>query len=54
MIKTFEDYLGMEFMKGYHGDKDHYENAFDAWLEQKDGNDLIQLAEEAIKFIQNQ
>ena len=29
---TFEDYLDAQFMKEYHGDKDHFEDAFNNWL----------------------
>lgn len=48
-MKTFESYLQEQFMLDYHGDKDHFENAFDRWLSELDGNDLIQYAEEIVK-----
>ena len=54
MIKNFEEYLATEFMKEYHGDKEHYETAFEGWLENKDGNDLIQYAEVAISEIKQE
>lgn len=28
-------------MNEYHGDKEHFEDAFDAWLECKDVNDMV-------------
>ncbi len=36
-------------MEIYHGDKDAYENAFEAWLENLDVQELIYFADEALK-----
>lgn len=42
---TFESYLQEEFMKEYHGVKDDYENAYDAWLSNLDVQEVIDMAE---------
>jgi hypothetical protein len=46
--RKFEDYLAVKFMEDYHGDKEHYESAFDGWLENLDGNELIEYGNKAI------
>ena len=46
---TFEGYLAEQFMKEYHGDKDHYENAFDGWLENLDNGQLIEFGNLAVQ-----
>jgi hypothetical protein len=53
----FEDYLASEFMKEYHGDKEHYmdvyagsiEDAFDGWLANLDVSDVIEYGNQAMK-----
>ena len=47
MTEPFLDYLATEFMKDYHGDKEHHEDAFDGWLSNLDGNDLIEYGNKA-------
>lgn len=42
MTHPFEDYLATEFMKEYHGDKEYYEDAFDAWLENLEVGQLLE------------
>jgi hypothetical protein len=49
--ETFEAYLSEQFMKDYHGDKEHYENAFDNWLENLDNAKLIEHGNAAIADI---
>jgi hypothetical protein len=44
----FDDYLVTVFMRDYHGDKDHYEAAFDSWLADLDGNELIEYGNGAV------
>lgn len=55
MIKeNFEDYLQTRCTEegGYEGVlDDDYEDAFDAWLETKDVNDIIDYGNQAIKII---
>jgi hypothetical protein len=46
---TFEDYLAERFMEEYHGDKDHYEDAFDGWLENLDNAQLIEYGNKAME-----
>ena len=31
--KNFEDFLGMKAMEDYHGDKDHWEDSYESFLE---------------------
>ena len=45
MNKTFEKYLEEQFMLDYHGDKDHFEKAFDNWLSNLEGEDYMIYAE---------
>jgi hypothetical protein len=42
----FEDYLAEKFMEDFHGTKDQYEDAFDNWLSDRDGDDYINYANE--------
>jgi hypothetical protein len=49
MDQPFTDYLAVEFMRGYHGDKEHYENAFDGWLENLDIGQLIEYGDQAMR-----
>ena len=49
MTEPFVDYLAEQFMKDYHGDKDHYEDAFEGWLENLDGNELIEYGNRAMQ-----
>ena len=44
--QTFEEYLNERFMLQYHGDKEHYEDSFDRWLADLDGEDYIKLAQQ--------
>jgi len=44
--QTFEEYLSEQFMKEYHGDKEHYESAFDFWLTELQIDDVIKLAQQ--------
>ena len=44
--QTFEEYLAEQFMKEYHGDKDHYEDAYDNWLSDLEVDTIIQLAQQ--------
>ena len=41
MKNNFEQYLGEQFLKEYHGDKDHYENAFESWLSKLEIDDWL-------------
>ncbi len=43
---TFEDYLGEVFMADYIGTKETYEDDFDRWLSQLDGEEYIKLGNE--------
>lgn len=54
MKEQFLDYLAQEFMKDYHGDKEHYDVAFDGWLSNLDGNDLIEYGNRAIEEVHKQ
>ena len=49
MNQPFEDYLAAEFMKDYHGDKDHYEDAFESWLENLENGELIEYGNKAMQ-----
>lgn len=42
--KIFERYLQEVFMSDYHGDKEHYEDAFDNWLSNLDVQEVIDYA----------
>ena len=44
--KNFEDFLGMKAMADYHGDKDHWENYFEGFLEDLQIDDMIKYADE--------
>lgn len=44
--KDFLDFLGEKFMDNFHGSKDDYEDAFDIWLQDLDGQELIDYADE--------
>ncbi len=44
-MKTFEKYLEEQFMLDYHGDKDHFEKAFDNWLSNLEREDYMNSAE---------
>lgn len=46
--KTFESYLQDEFMKDYHGDKEHFEDSYEGWLENKDVAEIMELAEKML------
>lgn len=48
MNEPFIEYLQDQFMKDYHGDKDHVEDAFEGWLENLDNGELIEYGNEAI------
>jgi hypothetical protein len=56
MNYTFEDYLGEMFMEDFHGSKEQYENAFDAWLSNLDGDEYIVFANNfaQIEFIKGE
>lgn len=45
----FDQFLREEFMKEYIGDKEHYERAFESWLEGIDGGALIAYANRAME-----
>ena len=47
-MKTFEEYLREVHAEDYHGTDDNMPDAFDAWLAEKNGNDLIALAEKVV------
>lgn len=49
--QTFESYLQGVFMQGYHGDKEHFEDAYEAWLLDTDVTMIIQHAENWGKVI---
>jgi len=40
--EPFLDYLAEVFMRNYHGDKEHYESAFESWLENLEVADMIE------------
>lgn len=46
--QTFDEYLQEVFMENFHGTKDNFEDAFDNWLSDLDGNDLIEYGEQAM------
>ena len=54
MNNPFENYLAAVFMDDYHGDKDHYEDAFDGWLANLDVDELIEYANRAMRELMNQ
>lgn len=49
MNTPFEDYLASKFMEDYHGDKDHYESAFENWLENLEVGELIEYGNKAMQ-----
>ena len=42
---TFTKYLEEQFFKDYHGDKEHFEAAFDNWLSNLDTGEVMAYAE---------
>ena len=48
-MKTFEDYLSSEFFRTNNPTKQNYEEMFDNWLANLDGNDYIDLGDKFIK-----
>lgn len=51
---SFEKYLQEVHAKDYHGTDDAMSDAFEAWLAEKDGNELMKLAEELVKELNKQ
>lgn len=49
---TFEEYLKEEHAKSYYGTDDNMPDAFDHWLSCLDANDVMELAEEALRKAQ--
>lgn len=54
MTRAFENFLMMEHAKEYHGTDDDMPDAFEAWLEKLDGNDLIEFGNKALETINEQ
>ena len=46
MKQTFDEFLQEKFFDNYHGVKDDFEEAFDSWLSDLDGEDYINLGNE--------
>lgn len=46
--KIFENYLDTVFMADYHGDKEHFEDAFENWLESLDTQEFIDHADRCL------
>lgn len=49
---TFEEFLKEEHAKHYYGTDDNMPDAFDHWLSCLDSNDVMELAEEALRKAQ--
>lgn len=49
--EPFLNYLASKFLQDYHGDKEHYESAFDGWLENLDNGELIEYGNKSIREI---
>ena len=45
-LQSFESYLEDKFMEDYHGDKEHFEDAFNGWLENFDLAIMMEEAEQ--------
>ncbi len=43
--QTFEEFLQDAFIRGYSGIKDDCENVFDAWLQNRDVDDMIEFGD---------
>ena len=48
MKELFLCYLEEEFFKDYHGDKEHFEDDFNNWLQNLDNSEIIEYGNRAI------
>lgn len=48
-MKTFESFLQHKFLEEYHGDKEHFEDAYETWLSELDIQEVIDYAEECVE-----